>query len=65
MLNFFTLRPLPAGLEGLADLALDLRWTGSNGTDRIWTVPLMVMLFCAVVMSWLGLVMARDGFVLS
>lgn len=36
MLNIFALRPLPAGLEGLADLALDLRWTGSDGTDRIW-----------------------------
>ncbi len=27
---------LPAGLEGLADLALDLRWTVRQTTDRIW-----------------------------
>jgi starch phosphorylase len=29
-------RPLPEGLEGLYDLALDMRWTGSQMTDRIW-----------------------------
>jgi starch phosphorylase len=29
-------RQLPEGLEGLYDLALDLRWTGSQMTDRIW-----------------------------
>jgi len=27
---------LPVGLEGLADLALDLRWTVRQTTDRIW-----------------------------
>ena len=27
---------LPAGLEGLADLALDLRWTVRQTTDKIW-----------------------------
>ncbi|MHB8119437.1 MAG: alpha-glucan family phosphorylase [Methanothrix sp.] len=27
---------LPAGLEGLADLALDLRWTVRQTTDQIW-----------------------------
>ena len=27
---------LPPGLEGLADLALDLRWTVRQTTDRIW-----------------------------
>ncbi|HPT19573.1 MAG TPA: alpha-glucan family phosphorylase, partial [Methanothrix sp.] len=27
---------LPAGLEALADLALDLRWTVRQTTDRIW-----------------------------
>jgi len=27
---------LPSGLEGLADLALDLRWTVRQTTDRIW-----------------------------
>lgn len=29
-------RRLPEGLEGLYDLALDLRWTGSQMTDQIW-----------------------------
>jgi starch phosphorylase len=29
-------RSLPKGLEGLADLALDLRWTGRQLTDRVW-----------------------------
>ena len=27
---------LPSGLEGLADLALDLRWTVRQTTDKIW-----------------------------
>ncbi|HVV51220.1 MAG TPA: alpha-glucan family phosphorylase [Polyangia bacterium] len=27
---------LPAGLEALADLALDLRWTWSHGADHLW-----------------------------
>ena len=27
---------LPPGLEGLADLALDLRWTVRQTTDNIW-----------------------------
>ena len=27
---------LPSGLEGLADLALDLRWTVRLTTDRVW-----------------------------
>jgi glycogen phosphorylase len=27
---------LPAGLESLVDLALDLRWTVRGATDRIW-----------------------------
>lgn len=27
---------LPAGLEALADLALDLRWTWSHASDRLW-----------------------------
>ena len=27
---------LPSGLEGLSDLALDLRWTVRQTTDRIW-----------------------------
>jgi starch phosphorylase len=29
-------RPLPDGLAGLTDLALDLRWTGSPFADSIW-----------------------------
>jgi len=29
-------RPLPAGLEGLRELALDIRWSWSHGTDRLW-----------------------------
>ena len=28
--------PLPPTLEGLVDLALDLRWTWSHSTDRLW-----------------------------
>ncbi len=27
---------MPAGLEGLNDLALDLRWTWSHFSDRLW-----------------------------
>ena len=33
--NVFS-RHLPPQLEGLADLALDLRWTWSHSTDRLW-----------------------------
>ncbi len=36
MLAYFFDRPLPPGLEGLADLALDLRWTWSHSTDVFW-----------------------------
>jgi glycogen phosphorylase len=36
MLAYFFNRPLPPGLEGLADLALDLRWTWSHVSDRLW-----------------------------
>lgn len=28
--------PLPPGLEGLAELALDLRWSWSHTTDKLW-----------------------------
>lgn len=28
-------RPLPSGLEGLVDLALDLRWIWSHATDQL------------------------------
>jgi glycogen phosphorylase len=30
------LRPLPQGLEPLAELALDLRWTWSHASDELW-----------------------------
>jgi starch phosphorylase len=36
MLAYFFNRPLPPELEGLADLAVDLRWTWSHSTDRLW-----------------------------
>ena len=36
MLGYFFRRPLPPELEGLADLALDLRWTWSRAADRLW-----------------------------
>lgn len=36
MLAYFFNRPLPSGLEGLAELALDLRWTWSHFSDRLW-----------------------------
>jgi hypothetical protein len=29
-------RPLPEKPESIADLAIDLRWTGRQLTDRIW-----------------------------
>ncbi|MDY6943599.1 MAG: alpha-glucan family phosphorylase [Pseudomonadota bacterium] len=32
----FTLPSLPEGLEDLAELALDLRWSWSHATDKIW-----------------------------
>lgn len=38
MFAYFLNRPLPPSLEGLADLALDLRWTWSHATDRLWEV---------------------------
>lgn len=30
------LRPLPAGLEVLSDLALDMRWAWSHASDQLW-----------------------------
>ena len=30
------IRDLPAGLEALAELALDLRWTWSHEADALW-----------------------------
>ena len=29
-------RSLPSDLEGLLDLALDLRWTWSHAADHLW-----------------------------
>jgi starch phosphorylase len=34
--SYYLLRPLPPGLEGLAELALDLRWSWSHAADRLW-----------------------------
>ena len=34
----FSPRPLPESLASLTDLALDLRWTWSHGTDKLWQV---------------------------
>jgi starch phosphorylase len=36
MLAYFFNRPLAPPLQGLADLALDLRWTWSHFSDRLW-----------------------------
>lgn len=35
-MNTFFPRELPAGLESLAELALDLRWTWSHAGDQLW-----------------------------
>jgi len=35
-LHAFLPRELPAGIEPLTDLALDLRWTWNHGSDDIW-----------------------------
>jgi len=34
--GYYLIPPLPEGLEGLAELALDLRWSWSHTTDRLW-----------------------------
>jgi len=34
--TYYLLRPLPLGLEGLAELALDLRWSWSHAADKLW-----------------------------
>jgi starch phosphorylase len=36
MVTYVFNRPLPPALEGLADLALDLRWSWSHFTDQLW-----------------------------
>ena len=34
--RYYLIPPLPEGLEGLAELALDLRWSWSHATDALW-----------------------------
>ncbi len=34
--NYYLLPPMPAGLESLTDLALDLRWSWNHATDKLW-----------------------------
>jgi glycogen phosphorylase len=34
--GYYLLPPLPQGLEGLAELALDLRWSWNHTADRLW-----------------------------
>ncbi|MBI4774427.1 MAG: alpha-glucan family phosphorylase [Deltaproteobacteria bacterium] len=34
--HYYLLPPLPEGLEGLAEVALDLRWSWSHSTDPLW-----------------------------
>jgi starch phosphorylase len=36
MIERLSQRPLPEALSGLDDLALDLRWSGSQATDKVW-----------------------------
>ncbi len=33
---YYFLPPMPQGLEGLTELALDLRWSWNHAADRIW-----------------------------
>ena len=35
-LSYFAIRSLPSALEGLSDLALDLRWSWSHFSDQLW-----------------------------
>jgi starch phosphorylase len=34
--GYYLLPPLPEGLESLAELALDLRWSWNHAADRLW-----------------------------
>ena len=34
--NYYLVPPMPEGLEGLAELGLDLRWSWSHATDPLW-----------------------------
>ena len=33
---YYLLPPIPEGLDGLAELALDLRWSWSHAADELW-----------------------------
>ena len=33
---YYLIPPLPEGLEGLAEVGLDLRWSWSHATDPLW-----------------------------
>ncbi len=34
--SYYLLPPLPQGLQGLAELALDLRWSWNHTADKLW-----------------------------
>ncbi|MFN2297787.1 MAG: DUF3417 domain-containing protein, partial [Anaerolineales bacterium] len=34
--TYYLVPPMPEGLEGLAELGLDLRWSWSHATDPLW-----------------------------
>jgi starch phosphorylase len=34
--GYYLLPPLPEGLDGLAELALDLRWSWNHAADKLW-----------------------------
>jgi starch phosphorylase len=34
--SYYLLPPLPQGLEGLTELALDLRWSWNHAADKLW-----------------------------
>ena len=34
--SYISFNPPPEGLEGLVDLALDLHWTWSHASDKLW-----------------------------
>jgi starch phosphorylase len=34
--NYYLVPPLPEGLDGLAEVGLDLRWSWSHATDPLW-----------------------------
>ena len=34
--QYYMLPPIPEGLEGLAEIGLDLRWSWSHSSDLLW-----------------------------